>query len=111
MATVEEDFGHSELVGGEVTTLHRHPGIIKSDVIIGVSDGSSGLVTFTTSFPLGPYTFPHVVLTLRGSSLAVDVPLLGVVSRIGFTWTIHKGHGGQNHTWDLYWIAVDFGNL
>ncbi len=80
-----------------------------SGIITKVVDGSSGLVTFAAPFGLAPYDSTRVVLTLRGSSLAVDIPLLGVVSRLGFTWAIHKGHGGQNHTWDIHWIATYVG--
>ena len=111
MATVEEDFGHRELVGGGVTTLHRHPSNVKSNVILNVADGSSGTVVFSTPFEVSIFVTPHVILTLRGDTLAVDLPLLTSVTLTGFSWAVHKGHGGKNHTWSLHWIATDAGNL
>ncbi|KKM78356.1 hypothetical protein LCGC14_1360800 [marine sediment metagenome] len=113
MAIAEEDFGHSELVGGGVTTLHSHPGNVdvRSGVIINVTDGSFGIVQFAADPANRFANSPHVVLTLHGTSLAVDIPILSYVTTNSFEWNIHKGHGGTSHTWNIYWIATDAGSL
>ena len=83
----------------------------KSGVVINASDGDWGVVEFSPDPNERFINSPHVVLTLHGSSAAVDIPLLTYVTTNGFEWRIHKGHGGANHTWDLYWIATDAGAL
>ncbi len=84
---------------------------IKSGVITNVTDGSSGIVQFAVNPNDRFINSPHVVLTLHGTSLAVDIPILSYITTNGFEWNIHKGHGGASHTWDIYWIATDAGTL
>ena len=114
MAKVEADFGHPELVSGGVTTLHSHPGggvDVRSGVVLNITDGSFGIVQFAIDPADRFVNSPNVALTLHGNSLAVDIPILSFVTTNGFEWNVHKGHGGANHTWDLYWIATDAGTL
>ncbi|KKL58437.1 hypothetical protein LCGC14_2225400 [marine sediment metagenome] len=84
---------------------------IKSGVITNVTDGSFGTVQFAVNPNDRFINSPHVVLTLHGTSLAVDIPILSYITANGFEWNIHKGHGGASHTWDIYWIATDAGTL
>lgn len=85
--------------------------VVKSDVILNVVDEQTGSVRFSTFFEVSIFVTPHVTLALRGNVRAVDLPILTLVTPEGFDWVVHKGHKGPSHTWDLYWMAVDAGNL
>ncbi len=90
--------------GGSAVWVRLTPeATIKSGVISSVADGSSGIVLYTSSFS----SPPRVVLTFLSSDPGVDIPVINVTATSGFSWTIHKGHGGVSHVWTLFWIATD----
>ena len=82
---------------------------VRSGVILNAVDGSFGTVIFTADPSNRFVNSPHVVLTLYGASLAIDIPILSYVTTNGFEWNIFKGHGGTSHTWNIHWIATDAG--
>ena len=99
MAREPEEYGHPELVGGGETTLHSHPGG-GADVKSGTVSGSSGSVTFGTSFS----SVPQVVMTSLGNTSTRDcIFRVDTVDADGFDWTADVSQGGA-------WIATNAGN-
>ena len=99
MAREPEEYGHPELVGGGVTTLHSHPGG-GADVKSGTISGASGSVSFNTAFS----SVPLVIITSLGNTATRDAIFrVDSVTVNGFSWTADVSQGGG-------WIATDAGN-
>ncbi len=73
---------------------------------VSIDDGDTLPVTFTTAFS----STPKVVATFGDNQGGVDIIEIDSISTTGFTLYIEKGHGGQNHTHVVNWIATDAGD-
>lgn len=86
--------------------------VIKSGWAGSRISNTSGTVTFNTPFdPAKP--IPVVFLQLGDRftpNPATDIPFVQELTRESFKWFIHKGQGGQDRIWDVFWLAIERDN-
>ncbi len=111
MVVQSEDTGHRELVGGNQTSLHSHPGggggpSLKSGLESAITEGTTRAVVFATAFA----SAPDVVVSFADNSAEQSTCSAYSPTTTGFTIRVDKVGGGQSRSRDVAWCATDAGN-